>query len=41
MFLYMTFSLPVYDIENLIDYLDKDQNGFVGVTSLDKEINGV
>ncbi len=37
----MTFALPAYDIEGLIDYLDKDSNGFVGVTTLDKEINGL
>ncbi len=41
MYLYMTFALPAYDIEGLIDYLDKDSNGFVGVTTLDKEINGL
>jgi hypothetical protein len=38
MFLFITFSLPVYEIENLIDYLDRDQNGFVGVLDLDKLI---
>jgi hypothetical protein len=38
MFLFITFSLPVYEIENLIDYLDRDQNGFVGVLDIDKLI---
>lgn len=37
-FLYVVFSLPDYEIENLIDYLDKDHNGFIPVKELEKEI---
>ena len=37
-FFYLGLALPPYDIENLIEYLDKDNNGFVGVNDLQKEI---
>ena len=38
MFLFVTFSLSPYEIENLIDYLDKAHHGFVGVIDMEKEL---
>jgi hypothetical protein len=37
-FLFAVFTLPVYDIENLIEYLDKDGNGFIPVQDVIKEV---
>jgi hypothetical protein len=31
-------GLSAYDVENLVDYLDKDRNGWVGITDLDREL---
>lgn len=31
-------GLSAYEVENLVDYLDKDKNGFVGLTDFDREI---
>ena len=38
MFLFIVFSFSAYEIENLIDNLDRDHNGFVGVLDLEKAI---
>ena len=31
-------GLSAYEVENLVGYLDRDSDGFVGVIDLDKEI---
>ena len=31
-------GLSAYEVENLVDYLDKNRNGFVGVTDIDREM---
>ena len=36
--LFTNFTLSSYDIENLIDYLDKDSNGFVPSQDFVKEV---
>jgi Ca2+-binding EF-hand superfamily protein len=37
-FLFVTFILPPYEIENMIDYLDKDNDGFVSNQDIEKEL---
>ena len=31
-------GLSAYEVQNLVDYLDRDGNGFVGIIDMDKEI---
>eukprot|EP00347_Sterkiella_histriomuscorum_P001912 403370193 len=38
MFLFITYNLNQYEIENLIDFLDRDNNGFVGAIDIDKQL---
>ena len=37
-FLFVTFTLPDYEIENLIDLLDKDGNGFIPMQDIQKAV---
>ncbi|CDW86689.1 protein fantom [Stylonychia lemnae] len=38
MYLNCTYNLSTYDIENIIEYLDRDHNGFVGVLDFEKAV---
>jgi hypothetical protein len=31
-------GLPATEVENLVSYLDRDHNGFVGINDLEKEL---
>lgn len=31
-------GLSSFEVENLVEYLDHDHNGFIGLTDFDKEI---
>lgn len=32
-------GMSTFEVENLIEYLDLDHNGWIGLTDLDKELN--
>lgn len=38
MFLFITYQLSQYEIENLIDFLDSDKNGFIGVLDVERQM---
>jgi len=32
-------GLSAFEVENLVEYLDRDHNGFIGINDLDKELS--